>query len=194
MDNSARVRDLQGSVTILLQRINDGDEAAQGELFDLLYPQLRRSAEVQMQGQPVTHTLQATALVNEVFMKLVRPRKEKSFADRSHFLRAAAKAMRHTLIDHARRASAEKRSGQRVQVELDAMAAKSSEPDLRIEDLEAALAKLEAVDPRMAEAVELRFFGGATVAETAEAIGLPQRTFEARWRATRDWLLTQLQT
>ncbi len=182
---------LQDTISGLLERINGGDEGARSELFDALYPTLRQNAQAKMRDQPLSHTLQATALVSEVFLRLVKP-SNKIYRDREHFLSAASKAMRHVLIDHARKHSTQKRSGHREVVELDECAAPGEDLDLPIVDLEAALVKLETIDARMVKAVEMRFFAGASAAETASALGMPPRTFTARWSATCDWLRQRL--
>ena len=178
---------LQDTICGLLERINQGDEDARRELFDALYPALRRAAQAKMRNQPMSHTLQATALVSEAFLRLVRPSKE-GYRDREHFLSAASRAMRHVLVDHARKHSAQKRSSRRESLEMDECAAPGSDMDLPVVDLEEALVKLETIDPKMARAVEMRFFAGASAGETASILGIAPRTFTARWSATCDWL------
>lgn len=191
MEAETTDKDLQDTVCGLLERINQGDEDARSALFEALYPALRRNAQAKMRDQPLSHTLQATALVGEVFLKLVRPSNQ-GYRDRDHFLSAASRAMRHVLVDHARKQSAQKRSGQREALELDECAAPDDGMDLPIADLEEALVKLEAIDPKMARAVEMRFFAGASAAEAARVLDIAPRTFTARWAATSEWLRNKL--
>ena len=180
-----------GEVTQLLGRIERGESEARGELFELLYPELRRCAQTRMKGQHGSHTLQATALVNEAFLRIAKPRSG-GFKNRSHFLMTASRAMRHVLVDHARRKARDKRSGVREEAPVDAIVVEEEGRELEVVALDEALQKLEGLDPAMARAVELRFFCGANVGETSEALGIPRRTFEARWQSTRDWLKAQL--
>lgn len=174
-------------MTLLLRRIEAGDEPARNELFDLLYPELHQVAVAKIRGERAEHTLQATALLHEAFLRIARPG-TKAFKDRRHFLLTSARAMRHVLVDHARSKSASKRSGNHVDMPLDQVVVEDEGDAMEIEALGAALEQLEKIDPVMARAVEMRFFGGADIAETSKALGIPRRTFDSRWQSTREWL------
>ncbi|MEX1026355.1 MAG: ECF-type sigma factor [Planctomycetota bacterium] len=178
-------------VAQLLRRIDDGDASAGGELFQVLYPELRRGAEAQMRDQPASHSLQATALVNEAFLRLRRTAAQ-TFSDRRHFLLAASRAMRHVLIDYARKKGALKRGGEVALESLGELVDERDERPYDIEALELALLELEKRDGNMAKAVELRFFAGLSPDETARVLKMPRRSFDRRWRETRDWLRSRL--
>lgn len=180
----------QGDITQLLHRVEKGESDAAAELFERIYPELRRTAESHMRGQNKGHTLQPTALVNEAFLKLAGKGcpAQPTFQDRRHFFLTASKAMRHILIDHARSKRALKRDRARAHEELDTLAPDVTDAPYDLEALELALQKLELRDPQMAKAIELRFFIGFNNAETAELLQTPLRTFERRWGATKDWL------
>lgn len=180
-----------GDVTVLLRRIDAGDELARNELFELLYPELRRVAEAKMRNERCENTLQATALVHEAFLCITKSGASK-FRDRRHFLLTSARAMRHVLIDHARYKTAAKRRAMGDAVPLDQLVVDDDGGAIDVEALSLALDQLERIDPVMARAVEIRFFGGAKAAETAEALGMPLRTFESRWNSTRAWLRERL--
>jgi RNA polymerase sigma factor (TIGR02999 family) len=178
-------------ISTLLESIRAGDAQAREELVVRLYGELRDCAERQMRHQPATHTLQATALVNEVYLRLCRSTAG-PWQDRRHFLRAAAAAMRNVLVDHARGRGRAKRDGRRVELPLDRVACEFEERAFDLEGLDRALKELEQADPDMAAAVEARFFAGATLEEAAVAAGVSKRTFERRWQATRAWLYTRM--
>lgn len=192
MDAEQADEGLQDTVSDLLTRLQQGDEDARRDLFDALYPTLRISAEARMRDHPASHTLQATALVNEAFIRLVKPAKG-TYRDREHFLCAASQAMRHILVDHARKHAAQKRDGVKVHVDLCDVPAPDERLDLPIANLESALLKLETVDSQMARAVEMRFFAGASAAETASVLSIAPRTFTARWATTMKWLHGKMQ-
>jgi RNA polymerase sigma factor (TIGR02999 family) len=165
-----------------------GNRHATADLLPLVYDELRTLASARMAAESPGHTLDATALVHEAFLKLGG----ESFATRSAFLRAAAAAMRRILIDHARAKHADKRggSGKRVAVELDHLAAPHADPDFLA--LDEALVRLAALDPQAAELVTLRYFGGLTVPEAAEALGVAPRTADRLWAFARAWLYREL--
>ena len=144
-------------------------------------------AAAHLRGERSDHSLQPTALVNVAYLRLVGTH-HPPWEDRAHFFRAAAEAMRRILIDHARKRSRKKRGGGRVQVSLSAVGPASwDEPD-HVLALDAALRRLEEQDPRSAEVVQLRYFGGLSVQETAEALGLSERTVKREWAFARVWL------
>lgn len=184
MSDEARVEEL-------LARLRAGDGGAQGELYGLVWRELHHLARVQMADQKAGHTLQATALVNEAFLKL-RGAADSGFEDRQHFLRVAAAAMRQILVDHARRRNAKKRKGEGVRVELDGLTDEMERRSGGLLELDAALSRLKERDPVLVELVELRFFGGYELAEAAALLGLSQRTAERRWKVARMILRDEL--
>ena len=182
-------------VTALLGRVRSiGDEAA-GELLPLVYDELRALAALHMRRERDDHTLQATALVNEVYVKLTNDR-DARFANRAHFFGVAANAMRRILVDHARKHNAEKRGGGRVRERLTLCGlpdANDPARELDIVGLHEALEKIESMDKRVASVVELRFFGGLTIAETAGVLGVSHSTVEDDWAFARAWLRKQME-
>ena len=154
--------------------------------MDLVYDDLRGLARSQLQAAPPNHTLQPTAIVHEVFLKLVGS--DVDCRSRSHFFALGAKAMRHILVDFARESSAQKRGGDRRRVPLADDLVVSAKRDEDVLALDAALQVLTEIDPERAEIVEMRFFGGMTIKEVAEAIGKSPRTVDKQWAATRIWL------
>lgn len=175
------------TVTQLLGAWRQGDEAALRELAELLQPELRRIASLQMSRERAGHTLQPTALVNELYLELLRG-VAVDWKDRAHFLAVAVNVLRRILVEHARNRGAAKRGGGEAREELqDGMAAEPA-PDEEILDLHRALEELEAMDKRAARVVELRYFGGLTEAETAEAMGVSLSTMKRDWEVARAWL------
>lgn len=167
------------------------EEADTAELVQLLYPELKRLARLHMRRERVDHTLQPTALVSEVFVKLaVRP--EIQWRSRAHFLRAATRAMRLLLIDHARRRSAEKHGGGSMKIDLGDNDAPEDERSIDYIFVDQLLRKMAAVDPRMAEVVELKVFGGLSFSEIGELLGLHERTAKRDWQVARAWLFGHL--
>ncbi|MEN8148585.1 MAG: ECF-type sigma factor [Planctomycetota bacterium] len=184
-----------GDVTLLLSRVRDGDGAAAGEMFDLLYPQLHGLAAAIFSSQRANHTLQPTALVNEAFLKIVKPGKDPApWQDRAHFLAVAARAMRQILVNHARDKSAAKRGGgqDRRRLTLAEVAGPGQGRELEVLAVDEALADLSKLDPEQAQIAELRFFAGLTNKEVAEAIGRSLRTVELEWRMAKGWLAERL--
>jgi RNA polymerase sigma factor (TIGR02999 family) len=180
-----------GDVTRLLQRWTAGDAQALGELLPLLYDELRRLAAVYMRRQPQGHTLQPTALVNEAYLKLAG-QEGLSFADRAGFFGLAAKAMRQLLVDHARAHNAAKRGGDAVRVTLDEGIASLPSRDVDFADLDAVLTELGRLDERQAQIIELRFFAGLGIEETAAALNLSPATIKREWATARAWLYRKL--
>jgi len=166
-----------------------GDRAATDELFPLVYDELRRLAAEAMGHERSSHTLQATALVHEAYLRLVGP--EEGWENRGHFFGAAAQAIRRILVDHARARQSLKRGGDWDRVSLDERAMEgTSAVDLLA--LDEALGALAAIDARMARLVELRFFAGLTVDQAAEALGVSPATAAREWQFARAWLHAQL--
>jgi len=180
------------SITALLRAIEHGDANARAELFALLYDELRAQASQLARRRSRSETMRTTAIVHETYMRMARG-KDSCWNDRAHFLATAAKAMRHVLIDQARARQRLKRQPLGVSVVLDEVVDVYAERAVDLEGLDAALKRLAEFDPVMAQAVELRFFGGATVEETARLIGLTKRTFERHWDVTRAWLQSEVE-
>jgi len=189
--------DLRGSrarVTDLLRRWGRGDHEALDRLMPLVYQELHRMASRYMTGERAGHTLQGTALVHEAYVRLVDQRLV-DWQNRAQFFGLAAQAMRRILVDHARsRGRAKRGSGapRAVMETVDAVAAPES---VAVEDaiaIDVALSRLQAIDPGQAQIVELRFFGGLTVEETAEVLSLSPRTVKREWALARAWLHREL--
>ena len=178
-----------GEVTRLLKDLRHGNEDARDQLYPLVYDELRRVAQRVLSGERSGHTLQATALVNEAYLKLA----DSGAADnRLHFVRIAARAMRQVLVDHARKRLAEKRGGDWVKTQIDD---KPIGLDARPEELMAldqALDRLNEVDERLRSLVEYRFFGGMTETEIADILGVTTRTVQRDWAKARAWLYREL--
>lgn len=176
--------------TALLSAWREGDQVARDRLVGIVYPELRAIARRQLLNERGDHTLQPTALVNEAYMRLARMERI-DWQDRVHFVRMASRLMREILVDHARRHNAGKRDGgERIpltQLDLAAPAA-----DLDMVALDAALSRLAEVDPARAQLVELRYFGGLTIEETAEALSISPATAKRHWQAARAWLFEAL--
>ena len=183
--------DVSARVTVALRRLTDGDPTAAEELLPLLYGELRAVAERCLSDERRNHTLQPTALVHEAYLRLV-PRGDTDWEGRNHFLRTAARAMRHVLVDHARARRREKRGGDAARVPLDAALETFERPAVDLVALDEALQRLTGVDEEMGRLVELRFFGGLTIEETARILGVSTPTVERRWRVARMWLREQL--
>jgi RNA polymerase sigma factor (TIGR02999 family) len=180
-------------VTRMLEEIRAGDTAAVDRLLPLVYDELRRLAQARLAGERRDHTLQATALVHEAYLRLVG-QADVAWQNRAHFLAMAATAIRRVLVDHARRKSAAKRGGGDLRVTMAvAEAAGAPAEDLDLMDLDAALDALAEAKPDHAQVVEMRFFGGVTAAECAEVLGVTERTVERRWRFARAWLYRRLE-
>ncbi len=153
----------------------------------LVYEELRRLAERSFRQQPVGHTLQPTALVHEAYLKLAA-RDDAPWDDRTHFLAHAATAMRHILVDHARARATEKRGGDRRRISLDQELAADREREVDVLALNEALESLAAFDERKARVIELRFFAGLSIDETATALGVSAVTVSTDWRFARAWI------
>lgn len=176
-------------ITQLLMDWQAGDQQALNRLMPLVHDHLRQLAGRYMRNENAGHTLQATALVNEAFLKLVD--NSVGWQSRAHFIAIAARAMRQILVDHARARRRQKRGGADVQVTLhDAMLADNSQPDLL--DIEQALTDLGQLDERKARIIELSFFGGMTYDEIAEALDISPATVDRELRFSRAWLQREL--
>jgi RNA polymerase sigma factor (TIGR02999 family) len=176
-----------GEVTRLLAELNGGNKEALGQLLPLVYDELRRVAKRFLNRERQGHTLQATALVHEAYMKLLGQR-EVNWQNRAHFFGVAAQAMRRILVDRARARLADKRGGANKPISLDEAVAIDHEPSAELMALDEALTRLARLDPEQAKVVELRFFAGLTVEETAAVLGVSDSTIKREWRVARAWL------
>ena len=178
-------------VSRLLVAWGNGDEAARDELMPLVYGELHRLAHQYMNRERPGHTLQTSALVNEAFVKLV-DQKDVHWQNRAHFFGIAAQSMRRILVDHARSRHYAKRGGDARQVSLDEVAIVSPERAAEVVALDDALNGLEEIDPRKSQIVELRFFGGLTIEETAEVLKVSPGTVMRDWTLAKAWLRKQM--
>ncbi|MDX1530073.1 MAG: sigma-70 family RNA polymerase sigma factor [Rhodothermales bacterium] len=179
------------AVTQLLHEAQGGDPAAFDRLLPLVYGELRRLAARELRRERPGHTLRPTALVHEEYFKLAGH--DLGAESRAHFLRIAARAMRQVLVDHARARQAQKRGGRWVRVTFDAEGPAGGPARLdEVVALDAALDRLDAVSERLRSVVEMRFFGGLTEVEIADALGVTTRTVQRDWAKARAWLYREL--
>lgn len=178
-------------ITGLLIEVREGVPGAEEQLLDAIYPELYARAKRAMKHQPADHTLQPTALVNEVYLRLIGPGRAPG-VDRLHFFSVAASAMRSILVDHFRRKDRDKRLPASKRVPLDEMAAAFEERGLDLPLLDKALSQMSEFDAELSRVVELHFFGGLTMAEIANLLDRSQRTIERRWQSARAWLAVQV--
>ena len=183
--------DPHASVTQLLARARSGDAAALADVFPLIYDELRRLAQLQLRREPDGHTLTPTALVHEAYMRLMDYNRTE-WDNRSHFLAVAATAMRRILVDHARGHRSLKRGGALRRVSLDAVELGTEDRAELLLAIDDALDRLKQVEPRQAQVVECRFFGGMTEEETATALGIGLRTVKRDWARAKLWLQTEI--
>lgn len=176
----------------ILSAWGQGDVAAGDELIAIVYQELRHLAAYYLQGENTGNTLQPTALVHELYLKLFSSRPPQ-LHDREHFLALAARQLRYIVVDHARTKHAQKRGGPLAAISLESVHGGISVPaDQRIVALDLALAQLEALDPRAAQVVELRYFGGLTEEEAGSTLNISVATVKRDWDFARAWLLTQM--
>ena len=180
-----------GAVTQLLTRAQTGNTAALEELVPLVYAELRRIAGRYVRRERAGHSLQATALVHEAYIRLLKD-EDLTFENRAHFLGIAARSMRQILVEHARARDAEKRGGERQRVTLDEGAAAGGPVEVDLLALEEALDRLALLNADHARIVELRFFGGLTNEETAAALDISPATVKRAWAVARAWLFREL--
>jgi RNA polymerase sigma-70 factor, ECF subfamily len=197
------VTESPADVTALLRRWSEGDRSALDRLLPLIHTELRRIAAKQLGGERAEHTLAPTALVNELYLRLVDQRRA-TWDSRAHFFGVSAQLMRRILVDYARAREADKRGGSLTRVSLDDLA--GDHPGLRTVDVggdaaaadvlavDQALERLTLIDPDQARLVELRFFAGLTVEETAHVLQRSPRTVKREWRLARAWLYRELRT
>ena len=179
-------------VTLLLDKVNEGDSSAAEALMPLLYDELRGLAGRYLRGERPGHTLQPTALVHEAFLKLVG-QKNADYKSRGHFMAIAAVAMRRILVNHAQKRSAAKRGGGAKRVPLADDLAVAESPDLDLVALDEALDRLAERDPRKARVVEQRFFAGMEMSQIAENLGVSLVTVKRDWEFARAWLTREIQ-
>jgi len=179
------------AITRLLVDWRGGDQAALEQLMPLVHDELRRLARRHMAHERVGHTLQATALVNEAFVRLIDVRQVK-WQDRAHFFAMSSRLMRRILVDFARSKGYQKRGGGAQKVSLDDALVVATEPGQDLVALDDALNALAAFDARKSQVVEMRFFGGLSVEETAEALNVSVDTVMRDWKLAKAWLLREL--
>jgi RNA polymerase sigma factor (TIGR02999 family) len=181
-------------ITQLLNRAQSGDKDSLDRLLPVIYDELRRVAANQLRAERDNHTLQATALVHEAYMRLLEQR-EVDWRNRAHFFSIAAEMMRRILVNYAVQRNARKRGDGATRLSLDEAVSFSSEPkelDFDLVTLDGALKQLAEFDAEAARIVELRFFGGLTVEETAEVLGVSDSTVKREWKMAKAWLKTRL--
>ena len=194
-------------VTQLLGAWAAGDQSAMAELMPLVYSELRHLAERHLRGERLNHTLQGTALVHEAYLRLIN-QKNASWQGRAHFIGLASQLMRRILVDHARSRLAAKRGGGATPVSLDQTGlvlagtddegagvealALASNPSVDLASIDSALRRLETLDPEQGRIVELRFFGGLSIEETAQLVGVSPATVKREWVLARAWLRREL--
>ena len=193
-DANAESRDgtSPGEVTVLLRRFHDGDRSALDALLPLVYDELRATARRVLAREQAGHTLHPTELVHEAFFKLAAPSSGAMWRDRAHLRAVAARAMRQVLVEHARRRLADKRGGGAVHVTLGDAEGATVADDAQLVALDEALDRLEAQQPRLRALVEHRWFGGLSERETAEVLGVSERTVQRDWARARAWLYREL--
>jgi RNA polymerase sigma-70 factor, ECF subfamily len=178
---------LPQEITQLLMNWSQGDKAALDQLVPLVYPELRRLAKRRMDREGPAHTLQTSALINEAYLKLVDQQNVK-WQNRAHFFAVAAQVMRHILVDHARTRNYAKRGGGAPKLPLDEAAALTAQRGKELIALDDALRDLAMLDGRKSQIIELRFFGGLSLEETAEVMKISPSTVQREWRAAKAWL------
>jgi RNA polymerase sigma-70 factor (ECF subfamily) len=175
------------SVTELLAKAQSGDSSALANVFPLIYEELRRLAQIQLKREPDGHTLSPTALVHEAYMRLI-DYSRMEWNGRAHFMAVAATAMRRILVEHARGHRSLKRGGALQRVSIESVQVGTEERAELLIAVDEALSRLKEIDPRQAQVVECRFFGGMTEEETANALGIGLRTAKRDWAKAKVWL------
>lgn len=180
-------------VTVFLKAWSGGDREAADGLMKLVYKEMRKLAASYLQKQRSDHTLQPTALVHEAYMKLIDTA-DVNWQDRAHFFAVAAQTMRNILVDHARAVAADKRGGGAQKITLDEVIGLSKNQDIDLLDLDEALQQLARQDETQSRIIELRFFGGLTIEETAEVLKISPATIKREWAMARAWLFRQMKS
>ncbi len=191
-DNLSNSKKPAGEVTELLVKWSEGDADALDQLLPIVYAELRRIADAYLRRERSGHTLQATALVHEAYLKLIDQTQVK-WQNRAHFFGIAAQIMRRLLVDHARKHTADKRGGEfeKLPIEEEILVV-SNEKSAELLALDEALENLEKMDAQKAKIVELRYFGGLSIEETAEVLGVSIATVNRQWRMAKAWLYGQI--
>jgi len=174
-------------ITRALRELSVGDESAPERLMPVVYDELRKLAQAYLEGERIGHTLQATALVHEAYIRLV-DWKNVSWQNRAHFFALAARVMRRILVDHAREKRAQKRGGGFNKLALEEAISFQQQKEVDLLSLDEALEALAEMDPAQSQIVELRFFGGLTIEETAEAMRISPATVKREWALAKSWL------
>ena len=180
-------------VTQLLHAIGQGNPQASADLLPIVYEELRKLAAHKLAQEKPGQTLQATALVHEAFIRLIRADSSQRWDSRGHFFAAAAEAMRRILIDNARRKTSDKRGGDCARISMPDLPDSTADDQIDLLALDEALKKLEIEHPQQAEVVKLRFFAGCTLEETAQMLAISRATAERHWTFARAWLFGRLQ-
>ena len=184
----------QSEMTVLLQQASQGDDGARSKLLRVVYDKLHGMAENKLRGENAGHSLQATVLVHDAYLQLIGDEKEIAFNDRNHFYVLAAKSMRRILVDHARSRRALKRGGphwRRSSADVEQLGTSDRQAD-EVLALHSALKRLTEIESRQADVVELRHFGGYSVEETADLLGVSPRTVKNDFAAAKAWLFQEL--
>jgi RNA polymerase sigma factor (TIGR02999 family) len=179
------------NLTQLLKSAQAGDKQALDELFPLVYNELRRVADRQLRGERTDHTLQPTALVHEAYLRLIEQHSV-DWRNRAHFFGLAAEMMRRIMVNYALKRHAAKRGGHVTRLALDDAVSFAEQREVDLVLLDEALRRLAVIDPQQSRIVELRFFGGLTIEEVAEALGISDSTVKREWRVARAWLYQQI--
>jgi RNA polymerase sigma factor (TIGR02999 family) len=174
-------------ITVLLERITTGDRGAQSELMPIVYDQLLRIAQHQFSAERRGHTLQPTALISELYLRVIRDTSI-AWQSRAHFFAVSAQTVRRILVDHSRTVNAQRRPNPHRRVDLDDALIYSDDRASQILEIDEALTRLADFDPRMAKIVELRFFAGLSTEETAATLEISERTVKRDWAMARAWL------
>jgi RNA polymerase sigma factor (TIGR02999 family) len=188
---TAMAADTPDDLTALLHAWRKGDDAARDKLMSLVYDELRRLAASYLRRERPGHTLQPTALVHEAYLQLI-DQSQVSWESRAHFFGAAARLMRRILVDHARAHKAEKRGGGEERLELNEAIGVPEQKDLNLLALDDALSELARIDPQQSQIVELRYFGGLSIEETAAVLSISPATVKREWSMAKVWLYRQI--
>lgn len=183
--------DAAAQLTQILSDLSAGDPSASDRLAAAVYDELHRLATAQLRRERRGHTLQPTAIVHEAFLRLL-PEGSAQYENRAHFFGAAAQAMRRILVEHARSRHAQKRGGDALRVPLEQLDAADEEGALRVLAVDEALERLQALDDRKRQIIEMRFFAGMSVLEIAQALDITPRTIQREWNAAKAWLAREL--
>ncbi|HEY1686640.1 MAG TPA: ECF-type sigma factor [Tepidisphaeraceae bacterium] len=192
MSNESSRNELRQNITLLLERAGQGDGQVSSELLPLVYEELRKLAVHRMTNERNDHTLQATALVHEAYLRLVG-NDEQAWANRAHFFAAAAEAMRRILIEHARTKGSARRGGDQKKLPMDVLDLAAIDDPEQIMALDEAISRLESQDADAARVVRLRFYAGLSVEETAEVMNISPRTVKREWTFARAFLFRELE-